>query len=143
MGAFSDSIKANSAKILETVNNQCYDIAFELFNTVINLTPSPEHPGPYAKGLLANQWYPLNSAAFSSELGSATSEDGTGSRDRLTEELYGSNFDGKDGVVTMTNNVPYSGLAEIYGWNPPDWSGTIGPYRMVALSIQAVAAKYK
>lgn len=140
MGSFSDSIRANSAKILETVNNQCYDIAFELFNTVINLTPSPEqpadHPAPYAKGLLANQWYPVDGGGFSGQISSATSDDGADSRERLTD-LFGSTFDGKDGVVTMTNNVPYAGLAEIYGW------AKTPAYRMVALSLQRISAKYK
>lgn len=136
MGAFSDSLAANSAKLLETVNNQCYDIAFELFNDVINHTPSPDYPGYYAKGLLANQWYPHDGPAFSGEITGSTSPDGADSRERLVD-LFGSSFDGKDGVVTMTNNVPYSGLAEIYGW------AFTPAYRMVALGIQRTAAKHK
>lgn len=133
MGAFSDSIAANSAKILETVNSQCYDIAYSLFNDVINQTPSPEFPSPdgapYAKGELVNQWYPVDGPSFSTEVSGALSDDGTDSRERLND-LYGSTFLGKDGAVTMTNNVPYSGLAEIYGWNHTP------PYRMVAIALQ-------
>jgi hypothetical protein len=143
MGAFSDSLKANSAKLLETINNKCYDRAFELFNMVISLTPSPEHPGPWAKGLLANQWYPNNGPDFSAEVGSATSDDGSESRQRLVTELLGTEFEGKDGVVTMANNLPYAYRAEKLGWPTPQWSGSIGPYAMVSMSIQYIAAKYK
>jgi hypothetical protein len=56
--------------------------------------------------------------------------------------LDGLDFYDKDGRVTLTNNLDYAVQAESTGWNPPRWKGT-PPYRMVALSLQATAAKFK
>ena len=144
MAGFSASIKLNAAKALLRVNNMCYQIARELFTMTVKLSPSPTNPGPYAAGLLANQWYTYNGDTFSGEVGEATSPTGEASLDRI-RGLHGLVFDGKDGVVTLVNNLPYAYRAEVLGWpssDNPRWKGA-KPYAMVAQSIQAIAAKYK
>lgn len=139
--SFAASVRANSNKALLRLNTACYKIAKELFLNVVLLTPSPANPGPTAKGLLANQWYPEDGKTFSMGSGEDTSPNGAASIARISA-LNGLQFFKKDGAVTMTNNEDYATLAESIGWNPPQWQGT-PPYRMVARSIQLIAAKYK
>lgn len=140
---FAASVKANSRRLLAKVNKQCYQIAKELFTSIVNLTPSPDNPGPYAKGHLANQWYPEEGSDFSDELSSSTSSDGSGSLARINA-MSGYAFNGRDGAVTLANNLSYAYRAEVLGWPVSDgWSGQIGPYRMVARSLQIIKARYK
>ncbi len=144
MGTFADSVRANTRKIMRTVNAQCLTIARELFLSIISLTPSPNHPGPYAAGWLANQWYPELGSDFSEELGGDLDAAGGGSITRV-EAMLGNAmvFLEQDGSVTLTNNLPYAYRAEAVGWPAHDgYKGDIGPYRMVAKSIQAIVAKY-
>lgn len=139
---FAQSVKQNSRKVLHQVNQSAYGIAKELFSHVVKLTPSPSHPGPYAVGHLANQWYP-SEGDFSEELDSRTSDTGADSLSRIAS-LKGGAFNMRDGVLTLTNNLSYAYRAEYLGWPASEgWSGRIGPYHMVSLSIQTVAAKYQ
>lgn len=151
---FADSLKASSAKVMEDVNTKCYTIAKELFTRVIQLTPSPSNPGRYAEGLLANQWYPLETN-FSDEVGTDLSDNGAASIDRV-QSLTGKLFTKKDGTLTFANNLPYAYRAEVVGWPSHEgynggrnketsggYQNTGQPYRMVALSIQEIVAKYK
>lgn len=142
---FASSLRLNSRRLMARVNSKCYAIARELFTKVVDLTPSPSHPGPYAEGYLVNQWYPAEGRNFSSELGPEydTGGDGYASRARI-DKLDGYAFNGRDGAVTLANNVEYAYRAEALGWPVSDgWSGKIGPYRMVAKAIQIIGAKYK
>jgi hypothetical protein len=141
MGKFSQSIRASSQNLLVAVNNKVYSIAWELFTTVVKLTPSKANPGPHAKGLLANQWYPQEGSA-STARSNAMSDNGAGSLARIQAMLGGTEFLGKDGKLTLTNNIDYAILAETEGWQPPKWRGT-KPYMMVAKSLQIIAAKHK
>lgn len=139
---FASSVRMNTRRVLLDVNTKAYRIAKELFTKIVNFTPSPSNPGPYAAGHLANQWYPESGDYFSEELSSDTSSNGAGSINRI-QALRGVEFYQKDGKLTLTNNLHYAYRAEALGWPREDgWSGTIGPYRMVARSIQAIAAKY-
>lgn len=141
--SFAMQVLLNNDKVLSGINGKCYKIAKELFTTVVDLSPSPTNPGPFAKGELVNQWYPEAGGDYSEELSPDLSADGAGSRARINA-LKGFEFLGHDGVLTLTNNLPYAYRAEALGWPVADgWSGKIGPYRMVARSVQAVAAKYK
>lgn len=143
---FSKSLRANIDKVLWRINVKCYMLADELFTSVVQLSPSPSHPGPYAYGWLANQWYP-DTNGFSEELDSRQSDTGADSLSRIHEmfaRTRGSIFDKRDGNITLTNNLSYAYRAEALGWPESEgWSGQIGPYRMVALSIQQIATKYK
>lgn len=147
---FSASLSRNITRVLSEVNAKCNKISIELFLAIVRRTPSPDNPGEWAKGLLANQWYPKAGSGFSSNLTDATSDNGTGSRSRIIALRGGTEFLGKNGRLTLTNNVPYAYRAEVLGWpkgKDPNsewtWSGKVGPYRMVALSLQEVAARYK
>ena len=139
---FSDSLRANIKKTLLRVNEASYKVARELFDSVVYLTPSPTHPGPHAHGMLANQWFPEEND-FSEELDNRLSPTGADSLARI-QAMKGYVFNGRDGKLTLTNNLSYAYRAEALGWPVADgWSGQIGPYRMVALSLQLIAAKYK
>lgn len=140
MSFFEKSIRAASNKILVDVNLKCYQIAWELFTSVVNKTPSPANSSPAAKGLLVNQWYPLARGA-SNTRGSAKSPGGADSLARIRAMMNGIEFYDRDGRVTLSNNLDYAVLAESEGWKPPRWTGTPA-YRMVALSLQATVAKF-
>ena len=141
MSFFEQSVRAATNKILVAVNLQCYQIAWELFTSVVSKTPSPANPGKHAKGLLANQWYPQERGA-SAARGAATNPSGADSITRIRAMMNGIEFYDRDGKITLSNNLDYAVQAESLGWNPPRWKGT-APYRMVALSLQATVAKYK
>lgn len=141
-GSFALSVNVNSQTILRSVNDKVYQIARELFTSIVQLTPSPSNKGYTAKGLLVNNWFPKNGPEFSSEKTTSTSDWGTGSLSRISQ-LRGNGFFRKDGTVTLSNNLPYAYRAEVLGWLEPPWSGRVGPYLMVARSMQATAARYK
>jgi hypothetical protein len=143
--SFGRSVRANSKKLLLTVNNKVYAIARELFNKIVEYSPSPTNPGPFADGYLVNQWYTEEGKDFSEELGpdSDTSPSGQASKARI-QAMKGFQFNGRDGAVTLVNNTHYAYRAEALGWPAEDgWSGKIGPYRMVARALQLIGAKYK
>lgn len=136
MSFFEKSVKAASSKILDDISKKCYQISWELFTSVVNKTPSPTNPGPQAKGLLANQWYPL-AGGSSAARGTSTSPNGTDSLSRIRAMMNGREFTGKDGSITLTNNLDYAVQAESEGWK------RTAPYRMVALSLQATVTKFR
>lgn len=141
-GSFAQSVELNSLAILREVNDRVYEIARELFRSIVQLTPSPSNPGDTAKGLLANNWFPVDGPGFSQATSTAKSSWGAASVARINA-LRGNNFFQKDGTVTLSNNLDYAYRAEVLGWPNPRWSGRVGPYRMVALSMQKVSARYK
>ena len=141
MPFFEQSVRAATNRILVEANLKCYNIAWELFTSVVKKTPSPTNPGPYAKGLLANQWYAQERGA-SAACGAIANPSGADSLARIKAMMNGTEFYDRDGKITLSNNLHYAGQAESEGWNPPRWRGT-PPYRMVALSLQATVAKFK
>jgi hypothetical protein len=147
--SFSSSIALNIVKIKSRVNATCYKITREFFLSIVSLSPSPDNPGEFAKGLLANQWYPQVGAGFSSAKSGAISPNGADSVARIMSMTSGMEFFGKNGRISLANNIHYAFRAEFKGWpaneSPPGWrwSGKAQPYRMVARSLQAVAARYK
>jgi hypothetical protein len=138
-------IQLASKLVMQQVNTKVYKIAWELFTSVIDFTPSPTNPGPYAKGLLVNAWFPAEKGA-SPARSSNISPNGSDSRSRVNAmAANGTEFLEKDGKITLTNNTPYAYRAEYLGWpesDNPMWKNR-GPYRMVARSLQKIAAKYK
>jgi hypothetical protein len=142
MGIFADSIRLNTQAALLKVNNTVYRIAWELFTSIVRLSPSPNNPGETAKGLLANQWYP-SVGSPSGDVGSSTNGSGQDSLNRIDAVCKGVEFLGKNGKLYMTNNLPYAGNAEFIGWPAPQWSGRVKPYRMVFRSLQSVSTLNK
>lgn len=141
--SFSASLDRNILRVKQEVNDKIVKISIELFLSIVAKSPSPSNPGEYAKGLLANQWYPM-AGAFSEEVSTDDSSNGGASKVRIVGLRGSKEFFGKNGSLTLTNNLPYAYRAEMLGWPKSDgWSGKIGPYRMVALSLQAIAARYK
>lgn len=141
---FMRSISRNVKRVLEETNGKCYRISAELFLSIVRLTPSPTNKGHTATGLLVNQWYPKAGGGFSSELSDSTSPSGAGSMARINSLRGGKEFFNKNGTLTLTNNVHYAYRAEKLGWPREDgWTGKVGPYAMVALSLQAIAARYR
>ena len=138
---FAESIRRGNEAVLLKVNKEVYRIVWELFTSVVQLTPSPSNPGPWAKGLLANQWYPSVGEGVGN-LGTDTNDIGADSLNRVNAFVRdGKEFVGKDGKVSLTNNVPYAYQAEAIGWMPPQWTGRSKAARMVARSLMNVAAK--
>lgn len=140
---FSASIDRNILRVQQEINDKCFKISIELFLSVVRRTPSPVNKGFHATGLLVNQWYPKVGGGFSNEKTDAKSPDGAGSRARIVAIRGGREFFGKDGKVSLTNNMHYAYRAEMLGWPQPEWSGRVGPYRMVALALQEIATRYK
>lgn len=136
MSVFSNSVKASCTKILNDIDAKCFQISWELFSLVVSKTPSPSNPGPRAKGLLANQWYPM-SGGVSAAVGTSTNASGNDSLSRIRSMMNGRDFFGKDGRLTLSNNLDYAVKAESDGWQ------RTAPYRMVALSLQATVTKFK
>lgn len=142
---FASSLRQNAWKKLDWANRRVYIIAKVLFARVVELSPSPDNPGEYAKGWLANQWYP-EAGDFSEELSGATSDNGSASLGRI-HAMSGLEFFGRDGKLTLTNNLHYAYRAETLGWPQPLWSGksshASSGYHMVSLALQEIAALYR
>lgn len=139
---FATSVANNVAKLQQSINEKCYTIGIKLFLRTVSLTPSPTQRGAkHADGLLVNQWYPKDGPGFSTSLSSSQSDNGSGSISRIEGLRGGKQFLGKNGSITLANNVHYGFRAEMAGWPAPEWSGDVGPYRMIALALQEVAAR--
>ncbi len=140
--AFFASVESNISALLNDVNQKCYGIAKMCFNYTVEY--SPAKPGSkYAMGLLKNQWYTTDGPTLSSSLSGALSQTGVDSLARISS-LHGSQFFGKDGTVTLSNNVPHGYRAEKLGWPKEEnavWTGTVGPYAMVAKAVAITAEK--
>lgn len=134
MAGFAASVNLNSQKLLEKIDKKCYSIAWQLFTSIVHLSPVD-------KGVLINNWFPKVGKEFSSETTTEKSLNGSGSLSRINALAKSKTFFGKDGVLTLANNISYAYRAEMLGWPQPEWSGKVGPYRMVARSLQAIAAR--
>lgn len=141
--SFMASLATNILRVKQEVNDKVITISIELFLSIVAKSPSPSNPGDHAVGLLANQWYPAFNG-FSEEKDDSKSSNGQASRSRITALRGTKEFFGKNATLTLTNNIKYAYRAEMLGWPQSDgWSGKVGPYRMVALSLQAIKAKYQ
>ena len=144
---FADSIKAFEKKALLAASNNSNTIVKKLFTYTVENSPSPNNPGPYATGLLINQYYPMI-AGTSSEISSATSPYGNASLARINDIVLQMPFLGKDNFVTLTNNVDHAYRAEMLGWPAGEgtngwmWSGRQGPYGMVQKAMIQIQGDY-
>lgn len=164
MGSFADSIKANIKEVKQEVNDKITDVFVDLSLSVVHLTPSPSWIGQnrgaspsepeFTDGLLANQWYPAQDKISQEETG-AKSDNGGDSISRINAIKDSAKaFLGKDGYLSLTNNVPYAyrvdaigypkGKAEViagYG-NWSVWNGNHStPYAMTDTSLIKIKAK--
>jgi hypothetical protein len=142
--SFADDIKAFQAKALESANTSVCKAIETGFTSIVVLSPSPSNLGPYAKGLLANQYYTEIGGNYSSNLTMSTSDYGADSISRIKATIAAKPFLGKDNIVTMANNCDHAYNAEMLGWMPsanPRWKGA-APYKMVAKSVIALQGEY-
>lgn len=145
--SFESDIKAFQAKALLAANKSVCKVVEEVFTQTVVLSPSPSNQGPYAKGLLANQYYTDVGGSFSGDITSATNPNGADSLSRIKATMASQPFFGKDNVVTLTNNTEEAIYAERLGWKKGEgtngwtWSGTPA-YGMVVKAVIATKAKY-
>jgi hypothetical protein len=145
---FLADIQAFAEKAMMDASVSTSFIAEDAMTAVVVNSPSPANPGPYAKGLLANQWYSKIGDDYSSEVSTSSNPNGIASLSRIKSTLAAQPFYKQDGTVTLTNNLSYAYRAEMLGWpagegdNGWHWSGRQGPYRMVAKSMTYIGSKY-
>lgn len=146
--SFLSDIKAFQAKALKAVADNTANIVRDAFIAPVDYSPSPSNPGPYAKGLLVNQWYPSVGNTFSSDVSTATSSTGEDSKARINLVVTSNVFYGKDGVVSLSNNTQEAHYANKLGWKAGDgtngwvWSGNAVPYFMTAKTESYLLSKY-
>lgn len=147
MGSFADSVKKNVTKVQEEINAKINKIFVQVGEGIVYRGPSSYTRGPYSDGLFTNQWYPQLGSGYSTALSTQVSFEGIDSLrriDAIATEIK--EFLGKDGSITLTNNVSYGFRIEYAGWpkGTPGhhWNGAV-PYRMVELTIQDVSNKNK
>lgn len=147
--SFLSDIKAFQAKALKAASTNTVNIAQEAFLATVNYSPSPSNPGPYAKGLLVNQYYVAIGNTPSSEVSSSTSDTGEASKARIKLLAVSLPFMGKDNIVTLANNTEESYYADKLGWKPGPgtngwtWTNNTPPYFMTAKAMSFIESKYK
>lgn len=146
--SFLSDIKAFQAKVLKAASTNTTNIAQEAFLATVNYSPSPSNPGPYAKGLLVNQYYIAIGNTPSSEVSTATSDTGEASKSRIKLLSVSLPFFGKDNTVTLANNTEEAHYANKTGWKKGEgtngwvWTGR-APYFMTAKAMSYIESKYK
>lgn len=140
--SFADDIQAFADKAKLAMSTNTNNIVESLCTQAVINSPSPSNPGPFAIGLLANQWYSAVGASPSAAVGSATNDMGLDSISRIQATLSSKPFFGQDNIVTFANNTDHAYYAEVLGWLPPRWSGAIGPYAMARTAVTQTIAKY-
>lgn len=114
MGSFLDSLKSNITRVQEEVNTKINFIGYTLFAKIVNNSPHTGD-GPYVAGHFVANWFPAVDS-FDTSITGATS-DGSDSLARIDSIVKNSNaFIGKDGFVSLSNNVSYGPRVEMLGW---------------------------
>ena len=145
---FADDVRKFQEKALLAANKSTNKVVEELFTKVVDKSPTPPGIGGYSEGVLKNQWYPTSGSGYSGEVGTSASNIGAGSMSRIKSLLSEDLFYGRDNIVSLANNTEQAYYAEVLGWLPGKgtngwiWSGNVGPYRMVSMSIVEVVGKY-
>lgn len=134
MAGFADDVNVGIDKLLRVVDKKCYSITWNWFTDVIQNTP-------VLNGHLINSWFPQVGKTFSTQTETSHSKTGSASLARISSLTNSGTFYKKDGAMTMANNLDYARRAEYDGWPSPQWSGKVGPYAMVRLTLLKVAMK--
>lgn len=138
---FKDSIKANTDKIKEQINDNTVEMSKQLFTAIVRRTPVGLS---VTRGQLKNNWYVgqgLN--VINKSYSRVFNPTGAASYARINTLSTSKEFVGKDGQVSFTNIVRYGFRAEYAGWPKPNWSGRVRPYAMIRNSFTEMAAKNK
>ena len=154
MGSFAESILRDVEQVKEDINKEVIQKFVSLATDIVNYTPSPSWIGQiksysssspeFSDGLLANQWYVAENS-ISSELSSTKSSNGADSLRRIEESTKYKTFYGKDGMLSLANNVDYAYRVETLGYPEGKtdgktswkyWNGShLIPYAMVEKSL--------
>lgn len=144
---FADDIRSFADKALQKASTNTMTIAQDVGRLSVNFSPSPSNPGPYAVGLLANQWYP-SIGTIDTTVTAATSSNGSDSLSRI-EALSSTNaFLNRDNVVYITNSTEEAWYADKLGWkkglgtNGWVWSGNSYAYFMRDQAITYIQQAY-
>lgn len=146
MGLASD-IKTFRDKALQKASDNTNNVFRDLGTLNVRFSPSPSNPGPYALGLLVNQWY-FSVGSPDTSVTTSTSSTGTDSLSRLDAFLSTNPWLGKDATAYITNSTEEAYYADVLGWakgkgtNGWAWSGNSGPYMMRQQSIQYILGAY-
>lgn len=146
MGIASD-IKAFREKALKAASDNTNNVFRDSGKLVIRFSPSPSNPGPYATGLLVNQWmFSIGMPDLS--VGTATSPTGADSISRLDAFLATNPWLGKDATAYITNSTEEAIYADLLDWKKGQgtngwiWSGRAGAYQMRAQTIIYIQQAY-
>lgn len=131
--SFAADLKAKCDKMLVEVDRRCQHIAYTLFTRIVLETP-------VLTGTLSNNWFPGTGTDFSTEITTVADTSGSGSKARILSTLGKGTFLGKDGSMTLANNLDYAYRIEYEGWSK---KLTAYPIGMVRLSIINTAKDYK
>jgi len=112
---FSSDIAAFRDKALQAASTNTMTIAQEVGRMEVAFSPSPINPGPYATGLLINQYYP-SVGAPDFTVTTATNSSGADSLARINALAETNAFLGKDNVVYITNSTEEAYYADKLGW---------------------------
>lgn len=132
--SFADDLKAKCDKMLVEVDRQCQHIAFSLFMEIVTSTTVDS-------GLLCNNWFPGVGTDFSSEITDSKDTSGGGSKSRIYSVLGKGTFLGKDGMMTLSNNLDYAYEIEYAG--PNTGKKYQKPEGFVRVSVVKIASDYK
>lgn len=144
---FASDVRAFAEKAQKAMSDNTNKIVEDLFTLAVNLSPSPSNPGPYAIGLLSNQWYP-SVGTPDTTMTTAISPTGSDSISRIQGLSSANAFLGKDNVVFLTNSTEEAYYADWLGWkkgpgtNGWVWSGNSGAYMMRQQAITYVQGAY-
>ncbi len=127
--SFAEHLRANCDRRLKEIDSKLQRIAFNLFMDIVVATP-------IEKGELINNWFPHNGVDFSSEITTLLDKSGGGSKARIYSNMGQGTFLGKDGVMTLANNLDYAYKIEYEGW-----SRHKAPEGMVRISVAKTLGK--
>lgn len=135
MGSFLDGLKKNIDKTLSDTNKACNEIAETTFKITVGISPTQPF-AKYAQGQFINNWFPAVNG-YDGSITGALSFDGADSRARIDSIVPNATaFFGKDGFISMSNNLSYAYNVEVTGWK------TVGPYAPVRNTITFMVGKY-
>lgn len=149
---FTDSIKANSDKMLESVNSGILQIAADVFTKAVEYSPSPlmqPEMANYSIGTFINNWFVAENS-LAEDFINSTSSTGVDSLSRINSIPALLTFYGKDGMISLTNNSSYSAYVENLGWQAGEgtngwvWTGNqLAPYAPVFKAMSYASGNYK
>lgn len=142
MGSFSDSLERNVERVKQEIDTKIVNYAKTLFDMVVVLSPAAPEAG-WSKGEFKNSWYTAFNGYDTTSIATNYDQYGQDSYTRIKEMVALKTFYGKDGFISLANNVPYAKNIEYTGWMKEEnanWKGT-PPYAPVRIAINLVANK--